>query len=281
MAGAPPLGRVAIVGGGQIGTMMGLAVREAATEVVLVDRELSAAEASLARGAGDRIVDLGEAPKSDVVVLAVPVPEIVRLIEWLGPTLASGSFLIDTGSAKGAVVAAMRAHVPVEVHAIGGHPMVGTERRGAAAARPDLLKGAPFALTPVREDPQALARGRALAEAAGARPVPIEADLHDRVVAVTSHIPHLLAAAVAIAAGDLPPDLVRELAASGFAGATRLAESDPEMVAGFLSANATEVRKALRALSTWIAGAAAALDDGEAVKAMFFDAAEARRRVVG
>jgi len=272
------LGRVAIVGCGQVGTMLGLGLREAASEVVLADRDDSTAEAGVSRGAGDRVVEVEEALEADAVVLAVPVPEIVGLVERLGPKLRAGSLLIDTGSAKGVVVGAMRAHVPIEVHAIGGHPMAGTERPGAEGARPDLLKAAPFALTPVREDPEALARGRALAEAAGAVPVVIQADLHDRVVAVTSHVPHLLAVAVAIAARGLPPEVVRDLAASGFAGVTRLAESDPEMVAGFLSSNAAEVREALRELRTSIERAEAALEDIEALKAIFADAAEVRRR---
>lgn len=281
-AAAPPrLGRVAIVGGGQVGTMLGLVLREAASEVVLADRDYSAAEASVGRGAADRVIDIEEATDGDEVVLAVPVPEIVGLIQQLGPKLRAGSLLIDTGSAKGVVVDAMRRHVPTKVHAIGGHPLAGTEHRGAGGARPEALKGAVFALTPVREDPEALARGRSLAEAAGARPVVIEADLHDRVVAVTSHAPHLLAAAVAMAARDLPLQVVRNLAASGFAGMTRLAESDPDMVAGFLSANAAEVRKALRGLRTSIGRAEAALGDTEALRAMLTDAADVRRKVRG
>jgi prephenate dehydrogenase len=280
-AAVPRLGRVAIVGTGQVGTMLGLALREVATEVVLADRRRGAVAESLARGAGDRAVQVEEAVDADDVVIAVPVPEIVRLVEELGPKLRPGSFLIDTGSAKGVVVEAMRAHVPPEVHAIGGHPLAGSERPGAEAAVPELLRGAAFALTPVRDDPGALARGLAFVEAVGSRPVLIDAELHDRVVAATSHVPHLVAAAVALATRELPRNEVRDLAASGFAGATRLAASDPGMVAGFLSANADAVRDALDRLRGALDRAEASLDDLDALRVLFTEAAAAKEDAGG
>lgn len=275
------LGRVAIVGAGQIGTMLGLALRSPATEVVLADRRRGAVTESLALGAGDRVVSVEEAADADEVVLAVPVPEIVRLVEELGPKLRGGSLLIDTGSAKRVVVDAMRVHVSPEVHAIGGHPMAGTERAGADGARPELLRGAAFALTPIRDDPVAEERGRALAQAAGSRPVVMDAEVHDRVVAAISHAPHLVAAALALASRRLPMDSVRDLIASGFAGATRLAASDPGMVAGFLWANADAVRDALREVRAALDRAEASLDDLDALRVLFTEAAAAREDATG
>ena len=280
-AAVPRLGRVAIVGTGQVGTMLGLALRDVAREVVLADRRRGAVTESLARGAGDRAVSVEEACEADDVVLAVPVPEIVRLVEELGPKLRAGSFLIDTGSAKGAVVEAMRAHVPPEVHAIGGHPLAGSERAGPEAAAPELLRGAAFALTAVRDDPGALARGLAFVEAIGARPVLIDAEMHDRVVAATSHVPHLVAAAVALTSRELPREEVRDLAASGFVGSTRLAASDPGMVAGFLSANAGAVRDALGRLRAALDRAEASLEDLDALRVLLTEAAAAREDAAG
>lgn len=245
------LGRVAIVGAGQVGTMLGVRLRSAGpeagiAEVALVDRTPSAAETSLARGAGDRVLpSLEAALDADTLVIAVPVPEIVRVLEEVGPRLRPGSFVIDTGSAKAAVAAAMR-RLPAEVHAIGGHPIAGTERPGPDGADPDRVRGAPFALTPVRDDQEALARGLALVEAVGARPVVLDPGAHDRIVARSSHLPHVVAFALKAAAG--PAVAGDELVGSGFRGATRLADSDPGMVAGFLSANAEEVRAALAEL---------------------------------
>ena len=282
MSGSPSgLGRVAIVGTGQVGTMLGLALRGSAEERLLADRRAGAVRQSLDRGAGDTEVSVDDAMEADVVVLAVPVPEIVRLVEELGPKLRPGSLLIDTGSAKRTVVEAMRAHVPAEAHAIGGHPLAGSERRGPKGADPELLKGAAFALTPVRDDPEAESRGRVLAVAVGSRPVVMDAELHDRVVAATSHAPHLVAAAVALASRELPREALRDLAASGFSGVTRLAASDAGMVSGFLAANADGVRDALKEFRVALDRAEAALEDVDALRVLFAEAAAAREDARG
>lgn len=280
-ASSPHLGRVAIIGAGQIGTMLGVALRGVAEEVLLADRRRSAVTESLARGAGDRVVTIEEAAQADDVVLAVPVPEIVRLVEALGRSLRPGSLLIDTGSAKRVVVDAMREHVPAQVRAIGGHPMAGTERPGPEGARPELIRNSAFALTPARDDPAAVARALALVDAVGARPVILDADLHDRVVAATSHAPHLIAAAVSLATRTLPAETVRDLASSGFAGITRLATSDPGMVAGFLVANADAVREALAAVRKALERAETSLEDADALRVLFTEAAAAREDAAG
>jgi prephenate dehydrogenase len=261
--------------------MLGLALRDAAGEVLLADRRRGAVTESLARGAGDRIVSVEEAFDADHIVLAVPVPEILRLIEELGAKARPGSLLIDTGSAKRVVVEAMRKHVPAEVLAVGGHPMAGTDRSGAEGAVPELLRGAAFVLTPVRSDAAAVVRGLALVEAIGARPVVIDAELHDRVVAATSHAPHLVAAAVALASRDLPTETVRDLSSSGFRDTTRLAGSDPGMVSGFLVANADGVREALREIRASLDRAEAALEDADALRVLFTEAAAAREDASG
>jgi prephenate dehydrogenase len=138
---AAGLGRVAIVGAGQVGTMIGLSLRGAASEIALADRRAGALRDSLARGAGDREVPMEEVSAADVVVLAVPVPEIVRLVGDIAPGMRAGAFLIDTGSAKRTVVEAMRTHARPEVHAIGGHPLAGTEGSGPDAAAPERKGG--------------------------------------------------------------------------------------------------------------------------------------------
>jgi prephenate dehydrogenase len=155
--------------------------------------------------------------------------------------------------------------LPDHAHTIGGHPMAGTEVPGAAGARPEALTDAPFVLTPVRNDPVALARGRTFAEAVGSRPVVVSAADHDRVVARTSHLPHLMAFALVAAArraGD--PASIAELSGSGFRGATRLAASDPAMVAAFLSANRTEVKAAVAEFRASLTDLERALDLGTA-----------------
>jgi prephenate dehydrogenase len=258
--------RVAIFGMGQVGTMLGLRARSRgfARQIVVADPDPGALARSRAAGlVPDHILDPGsDGCDADVIVLAVPVPRILELIGRLGPHLTGDQLLIDTGSAKTVVVEAMRA-IPQEVHAVGGHPMAGTEIPGATGAKAELLEGAPFALTPVRDDPAAMARARTLVEALGCRPVIVGAEEHDRIVARTSHLPHVAAYAltrVAAAAGDA--DAVANLSGTGLRGATRLASSDPSMVAAFLSANRTEVRTALADLRDALDAVEAALLDG-------------------
>jgi prephenate dehydrogenase len=271
-----PLGRVAVVGAGQVGTMLGVRLRAAGpragvAEVGLLDRTTAVAEQSVSLGGGDRVLSsLDEVVAADTVVIAVPVPEIVRVLEEVGPRLRPGTFVIDTGSAKVAVAAAMR-RLPHEVHAIGGHPIAGTERPGPEGADPDRLRDAPFALTPVREDDEALALGRALVAAVGSRPVILDPEGHDRIVARSSHLPHVVAFAVRGAAAPVLGE--HELVGSGFVGTTRLADSDPGMVAGFLSANANEVRTAIEELRSVLDRVEAALETGpQAVAEVLADA---------
>lgn len=272
MTGASSLGTVAIVGAGQVGTMLGLALRAsgAAREVTVFDRDPEVASRSVARGAAHRAsehLDLD----AEVVILALPVSAIVEIIVRDGPGLRPGTLVIDTGSAKRAVVAAMGRLDP-GVHAIGGHPLAGTERRGPEGADPGALRGATFALCPVRDDPEALRLARALVAAMGARALVLDAATHDRAVARTSALPHLLAFALARATAPLGAD-VQALAASGYRGATRLAQSDPRMVAAFLVANSVETRAAVAELRRSLDEIVACLDDESALEAKLSEAA--------
>lgn len=272
------LGRVAIVGAGQMGTMLGMALVEMAEEVLISDRDPAAVESSLLRDAAHRSVVVEEAFDADAVILAVPVPEIVELIRDHGGGVREGSLLLDTGSAKVVVVEAMREHVPTGVHAIGGHPLAGTATPGPEGADPALLRHATFALTPVRDDPIAILQATALAEAAGARPRVVEADEHDRVVARTSHLPHVAAFALAGVIRSLPEDAVRDLAASGLAGATRLAASSPDMVAGFLEANSDQIRAAIDELQGQLVAVERALDRPDELARLLEEQAEGREQ---
>lgn len=266
--GGPRLGSVAIVGAGQVGTMIGMALRgsgagRGASEVTLFDRNPATAAASLGRGAGDRLLaTAAEALGAGTIILAMPVPDILGYLTEYGGRAQPGSLFLDTGSAKAGVVQAMRDCLAAGVHAVGGHPMVGTEGVGPAAARPELLRDAAFVLTPVHDDAEALNRASALVRRLGARPLEMDADCHDATVARTSHLPHVMAFAVAAGAGLAAsgPDFAPGLASSGYRSATRLAGSDPYMVASFLSANRTQVRTGVQELRGWLTRFEAALE---------------------
>jgi prephenate dehydrogenase len=280
------LGRVAIVGAGQVGTLLGMALmanrRAAGVEAItLFDHDPATAAESLARGAGDAAgVEVSDAFGADVVVLAVPVPEIVTLVDRFGPMTRPGALVIDTGSAKRAVVEAMLRSIPPHAHAIGGHPMVGTERPGPAGADPDRLAGATFVLSAVRPDDEGLARARAFVEAVGGRALLMDAEAHDRAVAFTSHLPHLLAFALAgsaeAAAGGGGIEL-GALVSTGFLGATRLAESDPGTTAGFLGANAEEVTAAASRFRDRFDAMVSALADPASLERLFLEGRAGRR----
>jgi prephenate dehydrogenase len=290
-SGVTSLGRIAIVGTGQVGTMLGMALMAArhgsspeidVGQVTLVDERAGVAVESLARGAGDAVgAGAAEAfAEADTLILAVPVPAIVGLIDGLGPTAPAGALVIDTGSTKRPVVEAMRRSIPAAAHAVGGHPMAGTEVPGPAGADPERLRGATFALTPVRDDPAGIARARTLVEIVGARPYEVGADEHDRAVAMTSHLPHLLAFALSVAAeraaaasGGGPSPLI----SSGFLGASRLAEGDPAATAGFLAANADQVVMAAARFHDAFDALIARIDEPHALERALADARAARR----
>ena len=264
----PVLGSVAIVGAGQTGTALGLALVRggAATgEIVLFDQDPATARRSLALGAGHRTAArIEEAFAADAVILAVPVSEIVALLDAHAGSLRPGALLLDVGSTKCAVVEAMRRCVDPSVHAIGGHPIAGTERPGPEGADPATLRGATFALCPVRDDPRALELASLVVTAVGAVPLVIDAAEHDRAIARTIGLPHLLAFALEAAArpasGRHPA-----LAGPGLRGATRLARSDPAMVAAFCGTNASETRAAIAELRAGLDALAACLDDEDAL----------------
>lgn len=288
-SGAQPLGRIAIVGAGQVGTMLGMALVAARDggdarvgSVTLFDVRPEVADESLARKAGDGArADPADAfEQADTVILAAPVPAIVDLLHRFGDATKPGTLVIDTGGTKRPVVDAMRRSVPVTAHAVGGHPMAGTEVAGPAGADPGRLRGAAFALTPVREDPDGMAHARMLVEVVGARPFEVDADEHDRTVAMTSHLPHLLAFALAVAAERAPSTGGggrSPLISSGLLGATRLAESDPATTAGFLAANADHVLMAAARFHDAFDALIATLGEPEALERALARARAARR----
>jgi prephenate dehydrogenase len=245
--------RVAVVGLGLMGGSLAGGLRGQCRAVVGVARRTETVETALARGLVDRgTTDLaGGVRQADVVVLATPVRVILRLLGEIGPLLPEGCLLMDVGSTKAQIVTNMAA-LPDHVQPLGGHPMCGKEVSGIAAAEPTLYQGHSFVLTPLlRTSETALALGRALVEAVGARPLVLDPHRHDRLVAAVSHLPYLLACALVGAAettADADPT-VWDVAASGFRDTSRLAASDVTMMLDILLTNRAAVLEALNVCS--------------------------------
>jgi prephenate dehydrogenase len=262
--------RLAVVGVGLIGGSAGLAARGrgAAGHVVGVGPNRATLERAKERGAVDSFsTDLeGGVAGADLVLLAAPVPRILEQLRELAPLLKPGAVVTDAGSVKGEIArAGADALGPAFVP---GHPMAGSERSGIDAANADLFDGATWALTPTpQSSPDAVETVRAFAAALGARPLMLDPDAHDRAVAVTSHLPHLLAYALAATAGraaaDGNPHLF-DLAAGSFASGTRVAASSPDLWQGIALSNRDALLSALDACLGELGAMRAALEAGDA-----------------
>ncbi|MGH0038471.1 MAG: prephenate dehydrogenase [Myxococcota bacterium] len=236
--------RMAVLGLGLLGGSLAVAARRsgAVARAVGAARRREPLERALRERLVDEIGDPAAAVKSaDLVVLACPVGAMEPLLASVAPLLSPGAIVTDVGSVKGGLADRLPALLPEGVHYVGSHPMAGSHLKGSAHARGDLFEGAPCAVTPLPDsDPSAVARVADLWTAVGARVVRCAPEAHDAEVAWTSHAPHVLAFAFAMALEKATPGVGR-LAGGGFRDFTRIARSDAELWGDILSAN----RKAL------------------------------------
>jgi len=281
----PIFARLAIAGVGLIGGSLAAAARRAglAGEVVGYGRSEANLRVALERGLVDRIArePAVAVAQADCVVLAAPVGACVGLAEAFRPHARAGTILTDVGSVKAGLVAALEARWLPIGPVVGAHPIAGSEHSGAGAARADLFAGRRCILTPTpATEPAALARVRALWEGAGARVEEMPAAVHDEILARVSHLPHLVAYALASAVGTAQVDgrPILGYAASGFRDTTRIAASPAELWGDIAIANAPaliralgEFRAALDRLQALLAagdlaGLAAALAGAQAIR---------------
>jgi prephenate dehydrogenase len=277
--------RVAIVGVGLIGGSLGMALRERrlVKSVVGIGRNPATLDKALRLGAIDEVaVDFETGVQNaDLVVLATPIRQILADLERLPALLSSGAVVTDVGSTKGEISRAGDQWIPGGAF-VPGHPMAGSERAGVEAARPELFIEATWVLTPTSVTNQEALQGvRHLAQAVGARTILLDPDAHDRAVAVTSHLPHVLAYALAALAGaesETNPHLF-DLAAGSFASATRVAASSPELWQEIALSNREALLNAVRGYQAGLAQAEAVLasGDADALLALFQKGHAARR----
>jgi len=229
--------RVAIIGIGLIGSSLARAIRAhgLARFVVAGDASVDAIATTQALGIADHAtIDLVDAVSgADLVVICTPVATYAAIMERIGSHLKSGAILSDVGSVKGAILPALAEHCPPSVQLVPGHPIAGTEQSGPASGFASLFEGRWTILTPTEHaDPLAVERVSALWRGIGADVALMEPLHHDMVLAITSHLPHLIAYTIVGTATDLEDTLQSEVikySASGFRDFTRIAASDPTM----------------------------------------------------
>lgn len=245
---------VAIVGLGLIGGSFARALRErtAFRGQILGVSAPPFATAALRAGVIDQIASLEQAlPIADLVYLSSSVSKIINTVPIIDSFVRPGTLITDVGSTKAQIVSAARQHIHRSTF-VGGHPLAGREVRGVEGADPDLFEGRTYFLCYTRPSDRTLPRVaefRRLVNDFGAHVADIDDQLHDELVALTSHLPQLASTALAAAlARTLGPDRVRAGAGSGLASMTRLAQSGYEgLWKDILLTNRSAIVEALRA----------------------------------
>ena len=232
----PVFDRVCVIGIGLIGSSILRGAREhhLAHRLVAADASASVRERVRVLGIADEVVDdLGSAVAgADCVICCVPSGAFGAVAQAIGPHLADGAIVSDTGSVKGAVIEQMAPHMPPNVHLIPGHPVAGTENSGPDAGFAELFENRWCIFTPENADEGAVAKLREFWEGLGSKTECMSAEHHDLVLAMTSHVPHLIAYNIVGTADDLATVTQSEVikfSAGGFRDFTRIAASDPTM----------------------------------------------------
>lgn len=234
---SPVFGRLALIGIGLIGSSIARVSRRdglAGTIVVSTRRAETLARAE-ALGLGDvYTADMAEAVRgADCVIVSVPVGASGAVAEAIGPHLAPGAIVSDVGSVKADVVKQMAPHLPAHVHFVPAHPVAGTEHSGPDAGFADLYRNRWCILTPPPgTDPEAVETLARFWRGCGSKVEFMSPEHHDMVLAITSHIPHLIAYNIVGTAAHLEQVTASEVikfSAGGFRDFTRIAASDPTM----------------------------------------------------
>ncbi len=275
---AGPRRRALVIGTGLIGGSLGLGLRARGWHVSGQDTDTGRAQEALALGALDAI---GDDPDAEIALVATPVGSVARIARDLlkDPGRRADLVVSDVGGAKSPVVAAID-----HPRFVGGHPMAGSEQAGLSGADPDLFVGATWVLTPtLTTDLVAFSRLQAVVATLGADVVALAPADHDRLVAVVSHVPHLVAATLMNAATeDAEQDsALLRLVAGGFRDMTRVAAGQPGIWLDVCSDNAGAIVAALDHVLTDLIAMRdrVAEQDSEGLLALLQRASTARRRL--
>ncbi|MBT8447464.1 MAG: prephenate dehydrogenase/arogenate dehydrogenase family protein [Gammaproteobacteria bacterium] len=281
--------RLALIGIGLIGSSLARAVKRnrAARELIAFDSDADAAARAVELGIVDTVSSTveGAVRDADLVVIAVRSGAVPAVLPRLAAALHPDAVVTDVSSVKGPIVAAARdALGPAFPAFVPGHPIAGTEHSGVEAGFAELFDNHRVVLTPLDDTrASALARVRDLWEAVGAEVVLMDTLEHDRVLAATSHLPHMVAyALVDCLAQPGDGDAMLEFAAGGFADFTRIASSSPAMWADIAAANSAALLDAMDRMQASLTAIRAAIADGDekTLLEMFGRASATRARLI-
>ncbi|WND04025.1 prephenate/arogenate dehydrogenase family protein [Temperatibacter marinus] len=282
--------KLAIIGAGMIGSSVAQAARltGAVNRIVMTDRcDSVLREANALSLADDYTQDAAEAVVgADLVMLAVPVGAMGVAAETILPFMRSGAILSDVGSVKGDVLSTLDPLVPGDIHLIPGHPVAGTEKSGPSAGIQDLFDGRWCILTPPPgADQSAVEKLSAFWERLGSKVETMDAAHHDRVLAITSHLPHLIAYNIVGTASDLEEVTRSEVikySAGGFRDFTRIAASDPVMWRDVFLTNKEAVLEMLGRFTEDLTALQRAIrwGEGESLEKLFSRTRDIRTRII-
>jgi prephenate dehydrogenase len=239
--------RLLVVGTGLIGTSVALAVRAAGGDVLLADADPRRLTTAVAAGAGQPLA-AGDENDVDLVLVAVP-PRRIGAVVADHLRLMPNAVVSHVGSVQGLPQAEVESSGADIARFVGGHPIAGRELSGPVHASADLFVERPWVLTPTAASaPESVEVVRALVRTCGARPTILDAAVHDALFAQLSHVPQLVASALAGSIAALSGSDAA-LAGTGLRDTTRLADSDPDLWADIITANAAPVAAGLRAVA--------------------------------
>ena len=287
----PPLfSRLALIGVGLIGSSIARAARaeHLVGSIVATARSAQTRKRVMELGLADQVVDTSAAAVegADLVIVCIPVGQCGAAARKIAPHLAPGAIVSDVGSVKARVVSDMAPHLPDRVQFLPAHPVAGTEYSGPDAGFAELFVGRWCILTPPEgADAAAVKRLSAFWTGLGAKVATMSAEHHDLVLAITSHVPHLIAYTIVGTADDLSAvtrSEVLQYSAGGFRDFTRIAASDPTMWRDIFLANKTGVLEMLGRFNRDLARLTEAIEaaDGDALFDLFTRTRAIRRGIV-
>jgi cyclohexadieny/prephenate dehydrogenase len=287
---APLFEKIALVGIGLIGSSLARVIRREglASHIAIATRSPETLKRAEELGLGDSyFTNAAEAVKdADLVIVSVPVGSSGTVAEEIAPALKAGAILTDVGSTKGSVIAQMKPHVPEGVHFIPGHPLAGTEKSGPDAGFAELFENRWCILTPLPDtDPEAVEKLSEFWRRCGSNIDTMDPEHHDMVLAIVSHLPHIIAYNIVGTADDLAAVTKSEVikySASGFRDFTRIAASDPTMWRDVCLHNKDAILEMLARFSEDLASLQRAIrwGDGEKLFDLFTRTRAIRRSII-